>query len=77
MSCYYYAVFFFFRSGSRYENYDNRGVSHVLRLCAGQKTEHFSAFGITRTVQQMGGNIVCESGREFISYEVNALRENA
>ncbi|KAL7636061.1 UNVERIFIED_CONTAM: hypothetical protein RMT77_013880 [Armadillidium vulgare] len=67
----------FVRSGSRYENYDNRGVSHVLRLCAGQKTEHFSAFGITRTVQQMGGNIVCESGREFISYEVNALRENA
>ncbi|RXG70079.1 cytochrome b-c1 complex subunit 2, mitochondrial [Armadillidium vulgare] len=60
----------FVRSGSRYENYDNRGVSHVLRLCAGQKTEHFSAFGITRTVQQMGGNIVCESGREFISYEL-------
>ncbi|MCL4137755.1 UNVERIFIED_CONTAM: hypothetical protein GTU68_000903 [Idotea baltica] len=63
-------------SGSRYETIGNRGVSHLTRLCAGLSTQNFSAFGLTRKTQQLGGTLECQSGREHMSYSMSFLRDN-
>ncbi len=36
------------RSGPRFETYENQGVSHALRICAGTGTRRFSAFNVVR-----------------------------
>jgi len=57
-----------FKAGSRNENPDNAGVTHMMRLAAGLTTKNASQFAITRNVQQLGANLYCSTDRETISY---------
>jgi len=64
------------RAGSRFEGYDNAGVSHMLRAAAGLATKNNSAFGITRNLQQAGTGLVCTQGREHTLYAIQTTRNN-
>uniref|UniRef100_A0A1B0CP57 Uncharacterized protein n=1 Tax=Lutzomyia longipalpis TaxID=7200 RepID=A0A1B0CP57_LUTLO len=57
-----------FNAGSRNENYDNLGTTHVLRAAAGLTTKGSTTFAITRNIQQIGGNLSVTSDREVIAY---------
>ncbi|XP_014789963.1 cytochrome b-c1 complex subunit 2, mitochondrial isoform X2 [Octopus bimaculoides] len=63
------------KAGSRYESGDNLGISHLLRNMAGMGTKETTAFGLTRTVQQSGANYTCSTSREFITYQIDCLRD--
>ncbi|KAL5019081.1 hypothetical protein ScPMuIL_004803 [Solemya velum] len=63
-------------AGSRFENEENSGVTHCLRKLSGLSTNEASAFGITRQIQQIGGNISCASSREYMFYNVECIRDS-
>jgi len=69
-------VALFFKAGSRYETAATSGASHMARLCAGTSTGGFSAFHITRSLQQNGGSLAAEGGREHIGYVLDINRDN-
>jgi len=62
------------KAGSRYENGDILGISHLLRHAAKLKTSGLSQLGITRGSQQLGGDITCEGTREYIYYKSAVTR---
>uniref|UniRef100_U5EUK4 Putative microtubule associated complex n=1 Tax=Corethrella appendiculata TaxID=1370023 RepID=U5EUK4_9DIPT len=65
-----------YRAGARNEKYDNLGASHMLRIAAGLSTKHATGFGITRSIQQIGGTLSVVGDRETISYTVEVTRDN-
>ncbi|XP_068200750.1 cytochrome b-c1 complex subunit 2, mitochondrial-like, partial [Palaemon carinicauda] len=65
-----------FRAGSRYETANNIGASHILRSSVGLGTKNTSSFTITRTLQQIGGSLSCEAGREHVLYGLDIIRDN-
>jgi len=65
-----------FRAGARYESYDNLGATHLLRTFAGLSTKNSSGFNLTRSIQQVGGNLSIVSDREGIEYNVELTRDN-
>eukprot|EP00088_Acartia_fossae_P015819 TRINITY_DN18764_c0_g1_i1.p1 TRINITY_DN18764_c0_g1~~TRINITY_DN18764_c0_g1_i1.p1 ORF type:complete len:442 (+),score=157.97 TRINITY_DN18764_c0_g1_i1:38-1363(+) len=64
------------KAGARNEVYENAGVTHMLRICAGLATKNNSAFSLTRNLQQAGTGLVCTQGREHTIYSVQATRDN-
>jgi len=65
------------KSGSGYESYDNLGVSHALRLGAGNlTTRNATSFGIVRNIQQIGGQINVIGSREYLLYLLTVPRSN-
>ncbi|XP_014477322.1 PREDICTED: cytochrome b-c1 complex subunit 2, mitochondrial isoform X2 [Dinoponera quadriceps] len=64
-----------FRAGSRNETYDTQGITHHLRVFAGLSTCRSTVFGITRNIQQLGGNLTATSDRESITYTVQVTRD--
>ncbi|XP_057323907.1 cytochrome b-c1 complex subunit 2, mitochondrial [Microplitis mediator] len=65
-----------FKAGPRNETYDTQGISHVLRLAAGLTTSRATTFGITRNIQQLGGNLFATSDRESIAYTLQVTRNH-
>ncbi|KAG5677180.1 hypothetical protein PVAND_006961 [Polypedilum vanderplanki] len=65
-----------FRAGARNETYENQGVSHYMRIAAGLTTKHATTFGITRNVQQVGGNLFVTSDREATTYVIEVTRDH-
>lgn len=65
-----------YRAGSRYESYDNLGITHVLRVAASLSNKSSSAFGLMRNLQQIGSNLSVSSDRELIEYNVTLTRNN-
>lgn len=65
-----------FKAGSRYEAPSQQGASHMLRTCAGLGTNNTTAFSITRSMQQVGGSLEAEGGREHIMYSMEVIRDN-
>ncbi|KAH0541212.1 cytochrome b-c1 complex subunit 2, mitochondrial [Cotesia glomerata] len=65
-----------FKAGPRNETYDTQGISHLLRLAAGLTTSRGTAFGITRNIQQLGGNIFATSDRESTAYTLQVTRNH-
>lgn len=64
------------RAGSRYESYDNLGITHVLRVAGGLSNKSSSGFGLMRNLQQVGSNLSVTSDRELIEYNVVLTRNN-
>jgi len=64
------------KAGSRYEGYDNAGISHALRASFGLKSERFSGFGITRHIQQAGASVTAAGSRDYIMYSTQFVRGN-
>jgi ubiquinol-cytochrome c reductase core subunit 2 len=65
-----------FRAGSRNETYDTQGTAHHIRIAAGLSTCRSTCFGITRNIQQLGGNLIATSDRESIAYTLQITRNN-
>ncbi|XP_011869527.1 PREDICTED: cytochrome b-c1 complex subunit 2, mitochondrial [Vollenhovia emeryi] len=65
-----------FRAGSRNETYDTQGATHHIRIAAGLSTCGSTCFGITRNIQQLGGNLTATTDRESIAYTLQITRNN-
>ncbi|KAL8587809.1 hypothetical protein ACOMHN_021027 [Nucella lapillus] len=61
-------------AGARFEDGDNLGVTHCLRLASGLSTQDSTSFYITRSIEQAGGEFTCSSTREYMFYKVDCLR---
>ncbi|KAL5293421.1 UQCRC2 family protein [Megaselia abdita] len=64
-----------FRAGSRNEEYDTLGASHYLKVAAGLTTNNATAFGITRNIQQIGGNLTAQNDRELVTITVESTAD--
>ncbi|XP_078274658.1 cytochrome b-c1 complex subunit 2, mitochondrial [Rhinoraja longicauda] len=65
----------FIKAGSRYENTDNLGITHALRLAANLTTKGVSSFRITRGIEAVGGSLSVTSTRENMIYTVECMRD--
>ncbi|KYM96826.1 Cytochrome b-c1 complex subunit 2, mitochondrial [Cyphomyrmex costatus] len=65
-----------FRASSRNETYDTQGTVHHIRIAAGLSTCRSSYFGITRNIQQLGGNLTATTDRESIAYTLQITRNH-
>jgi len=65
-----------FLAGSRYEDPENAGISHLVRSSAGLSTESSSTFSIIRNLGHLGTNYYVTSDRETITYTIEAHKEN-
>ncbi|CAH1794749.1 unnamed protein product [Owenia fusiformis] len=65
-----------FGAGARNEPGNALGVTHCLRRAAFLTNATHTQFGITRNIQQLGASITCTSGRDTMTYTVEATRDN-
>jgi len=67
----------FVSAGSRFENSQNFGVSHMVELMAYKSTAHLSHLRTAKTLEQLGASLssTCKAGREEIVYKVDVMRE--
>ena len=65
-----------FSAGARNETYETQGAAHLLRIAAGLSTKKSTGFGITRSIQQVGGTLNVTSDREVIAYTVEVTRDH-
>ncbi|KAI4204506.1 MAG: hypothetical protein LQ350_001056 [Teloschistes chrysophthalmus] len=56
-------------AGSRYENEELRGVSHIIDRLAFKSTRSRSSDEMLETLESLGGNIQCASSRESLMYQ--------
>ncbi|KAL9034322.1 MAG: hypothetical protein Q9180_005473 [Flavoplaca navasiana] len=56
-------------AGSRYENEDLRGVSHIIDRLAFKSTKSRTSDQMLETLESLGGNIQCASSRESLMYQ--------
>jgi len=56
-------------AGSRYENDNLRGVSHIIDRLAFKSTTKRTADSMYETLETLGGNIQCASSRETLMYQ--------
>lgn len=66
----------FVRSGPRFETPGQLGVSHALRTAAGLSTQKSTQFGITRTIDYLGGSFKISATREDLIYVVESLKDD-
>lgn len=64
------------KSGSRYENNDNNGVSHFIEHMLFKGTENRSAKKIAQEIEELGGQINAFTGKEATCYYVKLLDEH-
>lgn len=64
------------RAGSRYEQPDSLGTTHMLRIAAGLTTNDSTQFGIMRNLQQIGATLSCQTDRETIAYTLQSSADN-
>jgi len=62
------------KAGSRYESYENSGISHAMRAAFGLASSKFTGFGITRNIQQAGASVSVNGGRDYVVYSTNFVR---
>ncbi|KAI0216681.1 Cytochrome b-c1 complex subunit 2, mitochondrial [Lamellibrachia satsuma] len=65
----------FYNAGPRFEGNDS-GITHAVRSAASLSSTQATAFGISRNIQQIGGNLQCTSTREHMIYSVECTRNN-
>uniref|UniRef100_A0A2I3RVP0 Cytochrome b-c1 complex subunit 2, mitochondrial n=2 Tax=Pan TaxID=9596 RepID=A0A2I3RVP0_PANTR len=64
----------FIKAGSRYEDFNNLGTTHLLRLTSSLTTKGASSFKITRGIEAVGGKLSVTATRENMAYTVECLR---
>uniref|UniRef100_A0A2K5JX68 Cytochrome b-c1 complex subunit 2, mitochondrial n=1 Tax=Colobus angolensis palliatus TaxID=336983 RepID=A0A2K5JX68_COLAP len=64
----------FIKAGSRYEDSNNLGTTHLLRLASSLTTKGASSFKITRGIEAVGGKLSVTATRETMAYTVECLR---
>lgn len=65
----------YFRAGSRCENYDQLGASHVIRAAAALSNANTTSFGVVRNLGYVGANLSSSGDREILSYSVDVNRD--
>lgn len=65
-----------FLAGSRYEEPENTGISHLIRSSAGFTTESSTTFAILRNLGHLGANYYATNDRETITYTIEAHKDN-
>lgn len=63
------------KAGSRYEDSQQRGVTHCLRVTADLTQRQTRTFRLVRELHQMGGSITCTTSREHILYTLEVPRQ--
>ncbi|ESZ95298.1 putative mitochondrial processing peptidase alpha subunit [Sclerotinia borealis F-4128] len=63
------AIGVYIDAGSRYENEDFRGVSHLMDRLAFKSTTKRSSDEMLESIESLGGNIQCASSRESLMYQ--------
>ncbi|XP_005405111.1 PREDICTED: cytochrome b-c1 complex subunit 2, mitochondrial [Chinchilla lanigera] len=66
----------FIKAGSRYEDSNSLGTSHLLRLASTLTTKGASSFKITRGIEAVGGQLSVTATRENLAYTVECLRDD-
>ncbi|XP_011379255.1 cytochrome b-c1 complex subunit 2, mitochondrial [Pteropus vampyrus] len=66
----------FIKAGSRYEDSNNLGTSHLLRLASSLSTKGASSFKITRGIEAVGGKLSVTSTRDNMAYTGEGLRDD-
>lgn len=66
----------FIKAGSRYENSNYLGTSHLLRLASTLTTKGASSFKITRGIEAVGGKLSVTATRENMAYTVEGIRDD-
>jgi processing peptidase subunit alpha len=56
-------------AGSRYENENLRGVSHIIDRLAFKSTQKHTSDQMLEKMESLGGNIQCSSSRESLMYQ--------
>lgn len=64
------------KSGSRYENPKNNGISHLIEHMMFKGTENRSAKQIAEEIEELGGQINAFTGKEATCYYVKLLDEH-
>lgn len=59
----------FIDAGSRFENENLRGVSHIIDRLAFKSTQNRSSDEMLQVMESLGGNINCASSRESLMYQ--------
>ncbi|XP_006892761.1 PREDICTED: cytochrome b-c1 complex subunit 2, mitochondrial-like [Elephantulus edwardii] len=66
----------FIKAGSRNEDSNSLGTSHLLRLASSLTTKGTSSFKITRGIEAVGGSLSVTATREHMAYTVECLRDD-
>ncbi|KAL9596392.1 MAG: hypothetical protein Q9219_005827 [cf. Caloplaca sp. 3 TL-2023] len=63
-------------AGSRYENEELRGISHIIDRLAFKSTRTRSSDQMLETLETLGGNIQCASSRESLMYQAASFNSS-
>ncbi|CAF1113923.1 unnamed protein product [Adineta ricciae] len=61
-------------AGAKYEPYESRGVTTLLRVFSNMSTKYVSRHGITKNLERLGANFKCVQTREQMIYSIEGLR---
>ncbi|CAF2681095.1 unnamed protein product [Rotaria sp. Silwood2] len=61
-------------AGAKYEPYEMRGVTTLLRVFSNLSTKYVSRLGLTKNLERLGANFKCTQTREQMIYSVEGLR---
>jgi len=64
----------FVNAGSQFESKENNGVSYLLEKMAFSSTKNKSSMEVMRDIEDIGGNVLVNSSREQIVYQIEFLR---
>jgi len=62
-------------TGSRFEDEQTRGLSHLLELMAFRSTTQMTHLEQASVLEKLGAAVVCQASREHIMYRIEVLRE--
>jgi ubiquinol-cytochrome c reductase core subunit 2 len=63
-------------AGSRFETEKNFGVTHYLRNCAFLSTSNYTAFRVSREIEQLGGHLSSTVTRDHFMYTADCMRDD-
>ncbi|CCH46396.1 Mitochondrial-processing peptidase subunit alpha [Wickerhamomyces ciferrii] len=63
-------------AGSRFENDDMKGISHMVDRLAFKSTMNTSGPKMLETLELLGGNYVCASSRESLMYQASVFNKD-
>ncbi|CAF3714833.1 unnamed protein product [Adineta steineri] len=62
------------QAGAKYEPYESRGVTTLLRVFSNLSTKYVSRLGLTKNLERLGANFQCIQTREQMIYSIEGLR---
>jgi ubiquinol-cytochrome c reductase core subunit 2 len=65
-----------YNAGPRYEPVGQLGLTHCLRAASNLSSQKASAFGIARSLQQIGASLSCTTTKEQMYYTVTCKRDD-